>query len=204
MFEGFRGFLMFQQEIEFFCMFAKKTIGFPSRWPTACDPDCEFVPRWPKNLKSPLWVLLVAIASFLKIWVSTVNSPVPASAWKKAVLNPLGFTSESATEKIPSFHWNCKPETIVILKVSTFVIIKILAIHVEIAFERVEEEIVVVEPPSFVFSNTVHNQRVVEPVGQISEAVPAVVIVDSDTRQPFPICDNRDRNFETAQNNVCC
>lgn len=183
-------------------MFAKKTMELPSNWNTACEPACEFVPRWPKNLKSSLCVLRLASASFLKTWVETVNSPVPASAWKNAVLNPFGFTFESATEKIPSCHWNCKPGENKVLKAFTDVRLGLITIHVEIPFERIEVEIIVVEPPCPVFPGAVNNQRIIEPVGEISEAVVAVIIVDRYTRQSLSIRNNSDWNFKSTQDNI--
>lgn len=107
MFEGFKGSLMFQQLMESFCISAKKiTLVLKSK---QCVPACERNPRWPRNLKSCPWERRDAYCSFLRISVETVNSPFDAKGWKNAVRYPFGFVPERATEKIPSFQWNCNP-----------------------------------------------------------------------------------------------
>lgn len=60
--------------------------------------------------------------------------------------------------------------------------LQLLAIHVEVAFERIKVEVIVVKQPRSVFPGAVHNQRIIEPVGQISETVVAVVVVNCDAR----------------------
>lgn len=72
----------------------------------------------------------------------------------------------------------------------------------EVAFERIEVEVVVIKAPSSVLGGTVDNQSVILPVRNVSEAICAIVVVDCYCRQSFPIRNEATGNFESLNYSV--
>lgn len=198
--DGFNGSLMFQQLTEFFCICVKKiTFEFVSKW---CGPDWERAPRCPRNLKSLPCVLRLDKVSFRRTSVETVNSLWDDNGWKKAVRYPFFFGPESATEKIPSFHWNCKPTKKIVKILFYFWLQYFFTINVKISLKRVKEEEVMIKPPSSVLRHTKHDQSIVEPIRNINKAMCTVVIVDGDARQALTIRNDVCRNFKATNYKV--